>query len=221
MGFTPRVPRVDGLIQWDLTVSNCGSIAIASVWGEIVPTNFDCNGPQFDFNLYKPIIDTLRAGGTFSGHYYYNPGEVASSFTNVALWTFVGTAPNNYMAGCCFEFVFTTEWGRGDGNQNYWGAGEWGERDGPIVPSSNSLGQNYPNPFNAETTIPFDLTATGKVKLGIYNLHGQLVETLVDDYKEAGHHEVNFDASTLSSGVYFYKLQIGSFVTTKKMNLLK
>ncbi len=221
MSFTPRVPRVDGTIQWDLTVSNCGSYAIDPLWGEIIPTNYDCNGPQFDFNLYKNLNFGLNPGASFTGHYYYYPGEVAPGFTDVALWIFVGTAPNDYTASCCFEFAFTSEWGRGDGNQNCWGAGQWGERDGPIVPSSNSLRQNYPNPFNAETTIPFDLTATGKVKLGIYNLHGQLVETLVDDYKEAGHYTANFDASTLSSGVYFYKLQIGSFVTTKKMNLLK
>ncbi len=220
-GLTPRVPRVDGTIQWDLNVINCGSIPFAPIWGEIVPTNYDCNGPQFDFNLQKYLTPSLGPGEDYTGHYYYYPGTVAGSFVDVALWTFIGTGPNNYMAGCCFEFVFTSEWGRGDGNQNYWGAGQWGERDGPILPSSNSLGQNYPNPFNAETTIPFDLTATGKVKLGIYNLHGQLVETLVDDYRKAGHHTVNFDASTLSSGVYFYKLQIGSFVKTKKMNLLK
>ncbi|MCP4632150.1 MAG: T9SS type A sorting domain-containing protein [candidate division Zixibacteria bacterium] len=221
MSFTPRVPRVNGTIQWDLTLTNCGAIPIVPVWGEIVPTKFDCSGPQFDFNLFKEITNYLGPAGDFTGHYYYRPGEVSSAFTDVALWTFVGTGPNNYIAGCCFEFVFTSEWGRGYGSSNYWGAGQWGERDSPIIPFSNSLGQNYPNPFNSETTIPFDLTATGKVKLGIYNLQGQLVETVIDDYREAGHHTVNFDASALSSGVYFYKLQVGSFVTTKKMNLLK
>lgn len=80
---------------------------------------------------------------------------------------------------------------------------------------------NYPNPFNATTTIPFDINASGNVSIKVYNLSGQLVAILVDGFIDAGYHNVKWDASSYSSGIYFYKLQTGDFVTTKKMNLVK
>ncbi|MCP4631809.1 MAG: hypothetical protein GY855_02705, partial [candidate division Zixibacteria bacterium] len=148
VGQSPRVPREGGTIQWDLTVSNCGSQTVAPVWGEIVPTNIDCNGPQYDFNLYQNIYASLAPGASFTNYYYYMPmpGTVPyPTFIEVALWTFIGTAPNNYTASCCFEFIFTTAWGRGEGTT--WGEnGEWGVRDSGILPSASALGQNYPNP---------------------------------------------------------------------------
>ncbi|MCP4631497.1 MAG: T9SS type A sorting domain-containing protein [candidate division Zixibacteria bacterium] len=137
-----------------------------------------------------------------------------------ALWIYVGREENNYLGGCNFEFAFTTGWGSSSSCRG-WGGGEWGERESDIIPQDISLGHNYPNPFNAETTVPFELTEADNVKLGIYNIKGQLVETLFDDYKEVGYHVVNFDASMLSSGVYFYKLTTGDRSYTKRMVLLK
>ncbi|MCP4631588.1 MAG: T9SS type A sorting domain-containing protein [candidate division Zixibacteria bacterium] len=220
---TPRVPRVDGIMQWDLTVTNCGGVSYTPLFGEIVPTNLDCNGPQYDFNLTRIITDSLMGGGnTYTGHYYYRPGEVATNFTDVALWTFVGDAPNTYISGCCFEFAFSSEWGRGVGNSNYWGEkGEWGERENIVIPQSTILGQNYPNPFNAETVIPFEMKNPGDVNLSIYNLTGQVVEILIDGSFTAGQHSVTWNASKYSSGVYFYKLRTDNYVTTKKMEVVK
>jgi hypothetical protein len=220
---SPRVPREGGTIQWDLTVTNCGSATIAPVWGEIVPTNIDCNGPQYDFNLYKNIYASLAPAASFTRYYYYRPapGTVPyPTFIQVALWTFVGTAPNTYIGGCCFEFIFTTAWGRGEGAT--WGEnGEWGVRDSGILPNATALGQNYPNPFNATTTIPFDVAEEGYVNLSVYNVAGQLVDVLQDGEMAAGNHSVNWNASTVSSGVYFYKLTVNDYTTTKRMELLK
>lgn len=84
-----------------------------------------------------------------------------------------------------------------------------------------ALFQNYPNPFNLLTTIRFILPFESKVKINIYNTLGQLVETLVGKEMESGYHEVNFDASKLSSGVYLYQLQTGDFISAKKMILIK
>ncbi|MBD3168673.1 MAG: T9SS type A sorting domain-containing protein, partial [candidate division Zixibacteria bacterium] len=92
---------------------------------------------------------------------------------------------------------------------------------GPALPFATMLHGNYPNPFNAATVIPFDLTIEGSVSLKVYNLAGQLVETLVDGYMNAGSHEIIWDASVISSGIYFYTLKTGGHTTTKKMNLLK
>ncbi|MCP4631956.1 MAG: T9SS type A sorting domain-containing protein [candidate division Zixibacteria bacterium] len=218
---TPRVPRDNGTIQWDMTIMNCGFVQLPAVVGEIIPTNTDCNGTQYDFNLTRTVATWLDPGATSTSYYYYHTGPVDPFFVDVAVNIGVGPAVNNYYGSCCFEFTFTTSWARG-GNPNYWGdKGVWGERDGALLPTVTALGQNFPNPFNATTGIPFDLAQSGNVSLKVYNLSGQLVETLVDGQMSAGSHIINWDASTVSSGIYFYKLTAGNYVTSKKMNLLK
>ena len=98
----------------------------------------------------------------------------------------------------------------------------------PSVPTEFSLSQNYPNPFNPVTTIKYTIpnviSTEGrnlKVMLKVYDILGSEVATLVNENKQAGNYQVNFDASKLSSGVYFYRLQAGSFIETKKMVILK
>ncbi|MCP4632062.1 MAG: T9SS type A sorting domain-containing protein, partial [candidate division Zixibacteria bacterium] len=88
-------------------------------------------------------------------------------------------------------------------------------------PTEITLNQNYPNPFNAQTTISFNLTDPGPVKLEIYNLLGQKVETLIDEFYRRGPHTVNWDAVSQSSSTYFYKLTTGSEKSTRQMTLLK
>ncbi len=89
------------------------------------------------------------------------------------------------------------------------------------VPNNFALHQNYPNPFNPTTTIRFDVAQPGNVKVVVYNAVGQVVSTLVDKHLQARSYEVTFDASGLSSGLYFYKLVAGQTTVTKKMLLLK
>jgi hypothetical protein len=87
--------------------------------------------------------------------------------------------------------------------------------------SEYSLYQNYPNPFNPTTQIAFDLKDAGFVTLKIFNLMGQGVEELVQGNLGSGHHEVNFNAANLPSGVYVYRLSVNGFVSEKKMLLMK
>ena len=89
------------------------------------------------------------------------------------------------------------------------------------IPKSFVLNQNYPNPFNPSTTISFSVPQGSKVSLKIYNILGQEVANLVDDYRQAGEYSVQFNASKLASGVYFYRLQANDFAQTKKLLLLK
>lgn len=91
------------------------------------------------------------------------------------------------------------------------------------VPSNYSLGQNYPNPFNPVTTIKFSLPKSGKVTLQVYNVLGETVGSLYNNVSfGAGNHDVNFDGSKLSSGIYTYKLTVdGRIIDTKKMALIK
>lgn len=89
------------------------------------------------------------------------------------------------------------------------------------IPNNFLLQQNYPNPFNPSTTIRFSIPASGLLTLKVYDVLGNDVATLVNEEKPSGSYEVNFAATQLSSGIYFYKLQTGSFVEIKKMILLK
>jgi len=90
-----------------------------------------------------------------------------------------------------------------------------------IVAENYFLFQNYPNPFNPSTKISWQSPVSGWQTLKIYDVLGNEVATLVDEYKPAGNYEVEWDASGFPSGVYFYQLKSGSFVETKKMILLK
>ena len=94
--------------------------------------------------------------------------------------------------------------------------------DEPVSKSMTyKLAQNYPNPFNPSTTISFSLPEREVVTLDVYNLLGQKVTSLVNKEMEEGSYNINFDASNLSAGIYFYTLKAGSFTSTKKMMLLK
>lgn len=83
------------------------------------------------------------------------------------------------------------------------------------------LEQNYPNPFNPSTSIQYAISNRQLVTLKVYDLLGKEIVTLVNENKQAGNYELSFDAKNLSTGTYFYKLQVGSFVQTKKMMLIK
>ena len=84
-----------------------------------------------------------------------------------------------------------------------------------------SLAQNYPNPFNPTSNIQFTLPETNNVRLDVFNINGQLVQTLVNSRMNAGEHTVQFDAGNLASGVYMYRITSGNFVQSKKMTLIK
>jgi len=89
------------------------------------------------------------------------------------------------------------------------------------IPRGYELSQNYPNPFNPVTNIQFRLPVDSRVRLEVYNMAGELVTVLADDFRTAGSHLVSFDASDLSSGTYIYRLTAGTTVLTRKMILMK
>ncbi len=89
------------------------------------------------------------------------------------------------------------------------------------IPQEFTLSQNYPNPFNPNTVISYSLPSASNIKLVVYNTLGQTIKVLESGYKNAGNYSVNFNASTLPSGIYFYKLEAGQFSQIKKMMLIK
>ena len=98
-----------------------------------------------------------------------------------------------------------------------------GDEESTLLPEVFALGQNYPNPFNPATTISFDVPHKSNVKISVYNILGQRVSVPVNQEMVAGSHKIEWDAAQegVSSGVYFFKMEAGDFVKTKKMMLLK
>jgi hypothetical protein len=90
-----------------------------------------------------------------------------------------------------------------------------------LIPDKYRLERNYPNPFNSSTVIKYSIPTEGLVTLDIFNAIGEKVATLVEEVKEAGNYTVEFNATNLPSGIYFYRIQANDFIDTKKMILLK
>lgn len=105
--------------------------------------------------------------------------------------------------------------------------GDWSEPEKfaferkTVLPTDFALLQNHPNPINAKTESNYQLPAEGQVKLEVYNVLGERVATLVDGRQQAGYRSVIWDASEISSGVYFYKLTARDFSQTKTLILVK
>jgi hypothetical protein len=96
-----------------------------------------------------------------------------------------------------------------------------GVTDKEGAPKEYALSQNFPNPFNPSTTIHYDLLRGSNVRVTVYNTLGQRMAILVNEDQDPGSHDIRFDGSRLASGMYFYRLQAGDFVASKKMLLLK
>ena len=134
---------------------------------------------------------------------------------------------NNTFPGTCVNDLVV------DKNGNLWAGSSWGltkidfnptdVKETESIPTSFMLNQNYPNPFNPETVISYQLPVSSFVTLKVYDALGRQVATLVNEFQTAGIHNSTFStlSSALTSGIYFYKLQSGSFVDVKKMMLVK
>jgi len=135
---------------------------------------------------------------------------------------YVGEYPSTIIDSSCFYFTKTGSIG---GGVAHWFEGSQSLKESdlaePNLPAHYALSQNYPNPFNATTVIAYTLPVESHVELQIYNVRGQKVATLVDEKQAAGQKSVDWNASELSSGVYFYKLTAGDFSETRRMMLVK
>ncbi|HMQ70466.1 MAG TPA: T9SS type A sorting domain-containing protein, partial [Ignavibacteria bacterium] len=154
--------------------------------------------------------------------------EIERSSDNV--WTKVGNVNGNGTSSTVNNYSFTDR-GLATGSYSYRlkqidfnGNFEYFNLNNEVnigTPSTYSLSQNYPNPFNPSTTINFDLPNDGNVSLKLYDMSGKEVATLVNGVRAAGYYSVNFNASQLTSGVYFYTISSDNFTATKKMLLVK
>jgi hypothetical protein len=127
------------------------------------------------------------------------------------------------------DTIYTVASQYGSINPKYFRAWDYGNnrpatgvsRIATTSPLTYALDQNYPNPFNPSTTINYSIPNASKVTLSVFNVLGQEVAQLVNESQIAGRYQVSFDASRFSTGVYFYRVEAGSFSAVKKMLLVK
>ncbi len=220
-GTPIQIPATGGSFDFNIAVTNNeASAQTFDVWCDVTLPGGTIYGP-----VIGPVNLTLGAGvhldrdrsqavpgGAPSGDYTYNayvgvnPGVVwsADTFPFTKLTTGNGNpVPDWDNWGESFEDWFTTQPERSE------------------MPESFSFEGIYPNPFNPVTQFSFVLPEASRVSLKVYNLQGRLVATLADGMRDAGTHEVTFDASNLASGIYLYRLTAGTFNTSGKMALVK
>lgn len=172
------------------------------------------------------IIEAWLARSTDGGQTFINEKLSSTSFT--------ATSPNSDVRfgdyinidyyGTRIAAVWTDQRAGGINQEIYTAVVDLSTGITPIstnTPENHSLSQNYPNPFNPTTKIKFDIKKSGFVNLNVYDSRGALISELVNGKYGAGSYEVTFDASKLSSGIYFYKIQTGDFTNVKKMMLVK
>ncbi|MBD3232471.1 MAG: DUF1566 domain-containing protein [candidate division Zixibacteria bacterium] len=184
------------------------------------------------------IVTDVWVGVKYQGEFFeqwlfpnilLNSGQFISAHLNQSVPNYAPSGTYEYVAYCgahpeeiCDEtsFNFTVMGDVVDGAQDWILQGGFYNHT-EAVPTEILLEGNYPNPFNASTSIVFSLSYSDDVTLEVYNLTGQKVATLVDSFLEAGEHSISWDASYYSSGVYFYRLEVGERFYTKRMTLLK
>ena len=167
----------------------------------------------FGINCFSPSLDSIATTSPFGDP--LEPGDTLITSLHVYALTNDGTANVQIQIGTfrnpevrtTIDFVATTI--------------PTSVEDENAVVENYYLAQNYPNPFNPSTKINYGLEKAGEVEITVYNILGNKIATLVNGMKSAGNHSVSFNASNLSSGIYFYKIVTNGFVQTRKMILEK
>ncbi len=217
--------KVDSNLFYVNAIASAGGDLYASTYGQgmIRSTDDGASWTEVNNGLNGPPLISLAVvgnevfGSNFQGVYLTNDG--GGEWHRIGIDFFgLGTNINDLVASNGELYAATDA-----------GVWEWPISDTidaintihTSTPSGYRLNQNYPNPFNPTTMIRYRLPKPGYVSLIVYNLLGQKVETLIEENQSAGIHAVVFDASSLASGMYFYRLISGNFNRTKKMVLIR
>jgi hypothetical protein len=200
-------------IYFKHTINNTTAGAVTGVMTFGGYAGFSCDPPNQ--MVAQNRNKTYPVGVTSTYYFFKVPNAVQPGQYSVSVSGTLGGFP----LYCCMNTT-CIQCGSWRSGNTEWELAEV-ERPEVNLPTFTSLDQNYPNPFNAETNISFNLAEAGNVSLNVYDITGRLVVTLVDGQMDAGQHVVVWDASSVSSGVYFYKLATVDYSATKSMNLLK
>jgi hypothetical protein len=216
-----QIPAPGGNFQYSTQLANLGtSPATFNTWiMQYTPGNV-WQGP-----MLGPLSVTLPGGATISRTRSQNvPG---SALSGTYLYRgYVGLYTTNTRWDSS-SFTYTkSATGIGPITDNW---DNWGEDFEPLLPLAsraelpeiNRLEQNYPNPFNPTTVVRYQMPDARHITLKVYDTAGRLVASLVDGWRDAGNHQVTFDGSRLSSGLYFVRMQAGDFSQVRKMMLIR
>jgi hypothetical protein len=205
------IPPEGGRFSFEATIANASDEATdVDVWTMANVPEIGYYGPLLKRTLhlsphqtiYRPNLSQSVPGFAPEGDYYYI--------------AYVGNYPDK-MDSSSFEFSKT-----GESTGGRWSVNDWFEETaGLSLPIRAMLLGNYPNPFNSSTTINYELSSSGKVKLEVFTLLGEEVATLVDTWQEGGYKSASWEAFRVSSGVYFYRLTVGDCSETRRMILVK
>lgn len=222
---TQNVDNPDSVIAWGVAI-NGPATGGWGPWGRSLLT--DTNHTMYDdgthgdavagdsiYSLVRYYATTDVVGQEFK--FGIGGGDNEGGFGNNHIENLDDSQPVSTLASQfgSIDPVFYNQW-------NYdCGCLVTGVNDKPGLPVTYALNQNYPNPFNPATKIEYAIPSESHVTLVIFNLLGQKVASVVNERQTAGSHVVSFDASKLPSGIYFYRIQAGTFTSTKKMTLMK
>jgi len=196
------------------------STDMGNTWQLKYGITFDSLGSVVDSKIFKDILsyqNVLIASVAFNSIMVsYDGGNNWSSFNEGLMtdWTFAGLAikePNIWALRDFFGNAYIRPLSNITKVEN----------EKPISANTFLLDQNYPNPFNPTTNIQYAISSRQFISLKIYDVLGIEIETLANEEKSSGTYQINWNAENLPSGVYFYRLQAGDFVQTKKMILMK
>jgi hypothetical protein len=213
-----RVPQGERFGFTGTLKNNTNQPQVVDVWTMAM-------GPHWMEQIWGPFKEfydlELAAGDSIGGHFYQRVPLLAPLgwYDYIA---YCGDYPSTIIDSCFFEVeVMPAALARG-GAADWVLTGSFNQIDNSAsLPSEFGLFGNYPNPFNAATTINYELPTVSHVKVEVYNILGEKVATLIDQEQQAGHRSVTWDASKLSSGLYFYKLSAGDYTDTMRMMLVK
>jgi len=215
-----------------LSIAFCGNTLLAATDGSsgkggiYRSTN---NGLNWTYaGLVNTYIASLAVFGNgifvttlFNGVYYSNDNGTSWNKVNDGLILSNGTMFNKFdCLATNGTYIFAGGDGTGVGRRSlseFTGV----TREINNLPGQFNLEQNYPNPFNPGTIIKYSVPKAGNIKLTVYNSIGSKVATIVNEYKIAGNYSIQFNASNLASGIYFYRLESGNYTSAKKFILIK
>jgi 1,4-alpha-glucan branching enzyme len=218
-------------IRWDY-FEDGNRINLYKVWqAQIKLKEYEAfNSDDYNYSLSGYVKRLTIADSTMNvniiGNFYVSQLNINPQFPNLGRWYDYFTGDSIYVTNSQTEItlqpgefhIYTTvklptpeEGILSDVNNS----------EGYELPSKYNLEQNYPNPFNPSTTIRYSIIKPDVVRIKIYDILGREVKNLVNEFKQTGNYDVHFDASSLASGLYLYRIESGEFVQTKKMILLK
>ncbi|WP_340104876.1 BspA family leucine-rich repeat surface protein [Rhodohalobacter sp. 8-1] len=243
--ITQQLPNEDDWVLTDISCSaeqgvttnvDNGSVTIDLTEGDVIRCTFQNIGRPSPVTLEKPEDATLVDADSVL--FTWQEGETQIDYYQFELATdqsFSSVQMDSVLTDTSFVLEElddqTTYWWRVRA-QNDVGFGEYSDPQtfsfmptsvdpSAGVPVEYELSQNYPNPFNPSTVIEYALPETGHVELSVYNILGREVATLINDQKQAGYHQVTFDASNLASGLYIYHLKANGYEQSHQMTLIK